>query len=81
MALALLLLTAVVLAPLFEEVVFRGTLLPVLAARFGSSTAVLLSALVFALAHLSVGELAPLTVLGIGLGLLRLRGGRLLPWC
>jgi membrane protease YdiL (CAAX protease family) len=34
---------------------------------------------VFALAHLSIGELAPLTVLGIGLGLLRLRGGRLLP--
>ena len=31
----------------------------------------------FALAHLSVGE-APL-ILGIGLGLLRLRGGRLLP--
>ena len=79
LALVLLLLTAVVLAPLFEEVVFRGTLLPVLAARFGSSTAVLLSALVFALAHLSVGELAPLTVLGIGLGLLRLRGGQLLP--
>ena len=78
LALALLLLTAVVLAPLFEEVIFRGTLLPVLAARFGSGTAVLLSALVFALAHLSFGELAPLTVLGIGLGLLRLRGGRLL---
>ena len=79
LALALLLLTAVVLAPLFEEVIFRGTLLPVLAARVGSGTAVLLSALVFALAHLSIGELAPLTVLGIGLGLLRLRGGRLLP--
>ena len=77
LALALLLLTAVVLAPLFEEVIFRGTLLPVLAGRVGSGTAVLLSALVFALAHLSIGELAPLTVLGIGLGLLRLRGGRL----
>ena len=76
---ALLLLTAVVLAPLFEEVISPRTLLPVLAARVGSGTAVLLSALVFALAHLSIGELAPLTVLGIGLGLLRLRGGRLLP--
>jgi membrane protease YdiL (CAAX protease family) len=79
LALLLLLLTAVVLAPLFEEVIFRGTLLPVLASRVGSGPAVLLSALVFALAHLSIGELAPLTVLGIGLGLLRLRGGRLLP--
>ena len=31
LALALLALTAVVLAPLFEETIFRGALLPVLA--------------------------------------------------
>jgi len=31
------------------------------------------------LAHLSVGELPPLFVLGIGLGLMRLSSGRLFP--
>ena len=40
---------------------------------------VLLSGLLFAMAHISVGELAPLTVLGVGLGLVRLRSGRLWP--
>ena len=78
-ALGLLALTAVVLAPLFEETIFRGALLPVLAARLGPLTGVLLSGLLFAMAHISVGELAPLTVLGVGLGLVRLRSGRLWP--
>ena len=78
-ALGLLALTAVVLAPLFEETIFRGALLPVLAARLGPLGGVLLSGLLFAMAHISVGELAPLTVLGVGLGLVRLRSGRLWP--
>jgi len=79
LALALLAFTAVVLAPLFEETIFRGALLPVLATRLGPLPGVLLSGLLFAMAHISVGELAPLTVLGVGLGLVRLRSGRLWP--
>ena len=79
LALGLLALTAVVLAPLFEETIFRGALLPVLATRLGPLPGVLLSGLLFAMAHISVGELAPLTVLGVGLGLVRLRSGRLWP--
>ena len=79
LALFLLAMTAVVLAPLFEEVIFRGTLLPVLARRTGSLTGVVLSGLLFGMAHISIGELAPLTVLGIGLALLRLSSGRLFP--
>ncbi len=79
LALLLLSLTAVVLAPLFEETIFRGVLLPVLGRYLGRSGAVLVSALVFAVAHLSIGELAPLLVLGLGLGLLRISTGRLLP--
>ncbi|MFN7678904.1 MAG: lysostaphin resistance A-like protein [Cyanobacteriota bacterium] len=70
-------LTAVVLAPLFEETLFRGLLLPVLGRHLGGMGAVLVSALMFALAHLSLGELVPLSVLGIGLGLLRWQSGRL----
>ena len=79
LALGLLAFTAVVLAPLFEETIFRGALLPVLATRLGPLPGVLLSGLLFAMAHISVGELAPLTVLGVGLGLVRLRSGRLWP--
>ena len=71
--------TAMVLAPLFEETLFRGVLLPVLARHWGPPIAVLMSALVFGLAHLSLGELVPLLVLGVGLGWLRLRTGRLAP--
>jgi hypothetical protein len=71
--------TATVLAPLFEEVLFRGTLLPVVAQRWGGPVGVLVSAAVFALAHLSLSEGIPLFVLGIGLGWLRWRSGRLAP--
>lgn len=72
-------LTATVLAPLFEETLFRGVLLPVLGQRWGPLPAVVVSALVFGLAHLSLGELVPLLVLGLGLGWLRWRSGRLAP--
>ncbi len=77
--LLLLLVTTVILAPVFEELVFRGILMPVLVSKVGKISGVLLSALIFALAHLSVGELPPLFVLGIGLGLMRLSSGRLFP--
>ena len=71
--------TALVMAPLFEETLFRGVLLPVLAQRWGGLAAVVVSALLFGIAHLSLGELPPLFVLGLGLGWLRLQSGRLGP--
>jgi membrane protease YdiL (CAAX protease family) len=69
--------TAVVLAPLFEETLFRGVLLPVVGRQLGPPAAVVISALIFAIAHLSLAELVPLSVLGVGLGLLRWQTGRL----
>lgn len=69
--------TAVVLAPLFEETLFRGVLLPALARRWGWAWGLVISALTFSVAHLSLAELPALAVLGLGLGWLRLRGGRL----
>lgn len=69
--------TAMLLAPLFEETLFRGVLLPVVGRAFGPAWGVVVSALVFAVAHLSLGELPPLLMLGLGLGWLRWNGGRL----
>jgi membrane protease YdiL (CAAX protease family) len=79
LALACFAITAIVLAPLFEETLFRGVLLPVLGQRLGGGWAVLLSAALFAAAHLSIGEFVPLLVLALGLGWLRWQSGRLLP--
>ena len=76
-ALACFAFTAVVLAPLFEETIFRGVLLPVAARELGALWGIVLSALVFAVAHLSLGELPPLFMLGLGLGWLRWRNGSL----
>ncbi len=66
--LAIFSLVIVVLAPLFEETIFRGFLLPSLTRRLPLGAAVGVSGLVFAVAHLSVADLLPLTVLGILLG-------------
>ena len=77
-AFILLFLTTTLLAPLFEEIIFRGILLPILSRDFGIILGILISAFIFALAHLSVGELPPLLVLGIGLGITRIVSGSLL---
>ncbi len=76
-ALACFAFTAILLAPLFEETIFRGVLLPVAARELGGGWGVVVSAAVFAVAHLSLGELPALFVLGLGLGWLRLSSGRL----
>ncbi len=70
--------TTTLLAPLFEEVIFRGILLPTLSRDFGIIWGIIVSAFIFALAHLSLGEMPPLFVLGIGLGITRISSGSLL---
>ena len=74
----LLFLTTTLLAPLFEEIIFRGILLPTLSRDFGKILGIVVSAFIFALAHLSLGEMPPLFVLGIGLGITRIASGSLL---
>ncbi|XP_058096493.1 uncharacterized protein LOC131242105 [Magnolia sinica] len=57
-----------VLAPLLEETVFRGFLMVSLTKWFPTPVSVLISAAVFALAHLTPGEFPQLFVLGVALG-------------
>ncbi|MBO6970801.1 MAG: CPBP family intramembrane metalloprotease [Prochlorococcus marinus CUG1431] len=73
----LLFITTTLLAPLFEEIIFRGILLPTLSRDFGIISGIIVSAFIFALAHLSFGEMPPLFVLGLGLGITRIASGSL----
>ena len=50
-ALVIVMLFAVVLGPIFEELFFRGFLFPLLAKTFGAAAGIVLSALPFALLH------------------------------
>jgi membrane protease YdiL (CAAX protease family) len=70
------------LAPIAEEVFFRGLLFPVLRARWGVAVGVVATGVLFSLVHASgspVEALIVLFVLGAGLCLLYLRTGSLLP--
>ncbi|MGC9503682.1 lysostaphin resistance A-like protein [Baaleninema sp.] len=77
-AIACFFLTASILAPVFEELIFRGFLLPSLTKYVPVWGAIVLSSLVFALAHLSVSEVLPLATLGIVLGVVYTRSRNLL---
>ncbi len=60
---------AVVLAPVSEELLFRGIVLPALGRIWGMGAAIALSSALFALIHLHAPSLVPLFVLSIGLSL------------
>ena len=78
LALGLFLFTAAVAAPVFEEILFRGFLLPSLTRYMSAWWAIGLSGLIFAVAHLSFSEILPLTVLGAILGFVYVRSQNLL---
>ncbi|MFM2304379.1 MAG: hypothetical protein RLZZ135_1789, partial [Cyanobacteriota bacterium] len=77
-ALLLFFLTAAVAAPIFEEYLFRGFLLPSLTRYVPVWGAISISALLFGVAHLSLSEILPLTTLGIILGVVYVRTRSLL---
>lgn len=77
-ALGIFYATAAIAAPIFEEILFRGFLLPSLTRYMPVWGAIGLSSLVFAAAHLSLSEVLPLTLLGMMLGLVYTRSRNLL---
>lgn len=81
--LIVLALPVVALAPVFEEVLFRGLFFGALA-KHGTNAAIVGSALVFAAVHLLTYAEAPLAlvpilVVGLGIGALRARTGSIDP--
>ncbi len=71
------LLMVTVAAPVFEETLFRGFLLPSLTRYLPVSGAIALSGVLFALAHLNLSDVLPLSVLGCVLGFVYLRSRNL----
>lgn len=76
---AVLLLFLAVGAPIVEELFFRGLLLRALLGRTRPAIAVLLSAVLFGLAHFEATQFAGLAAFGVVLGVLAWRTGRLTP--
>ncbi|MBE9138720.1 CPBP family intramembrane metalloprotease [Nodosilinea sp. LEGE 07088] len=77
-ALMVFFLTAAVAAPIFEEILFRGFLLPSLTRYLSVGWSIVVSALIFATAHLSLSEVLPLTLLGAILGFVYTRSRNLI---
>jgi membrane protease YdiL (CAAX protease family) len=59
----------IVLAPLFEEVLFRGILLPFLAQKWGVSRSIIAVSILFAAIHFHVPALVPLFVISLAFSL------------
>jgi uncharacterized protein len=78
LALGIFFFTAAIAAPLFEEFLFRGFLLPSLTRYLPVWGAIVLSSFLFAAAHLSLSEVIPLFFLGCILGIVYTRSRNLL---
>jgi membrane protease YdiL (CAAX protease family) len=70
-------LATVVVAPIAEETFFRGVAFNAWMREYGVRRAVVLSALLFALIHGSLGALVPIFALGVALAVLYRRTGNL----
>ena len=77
-ALGIFFFTASIAAPIFEETIFRGFLLPSLTRYLSVTTSIILSGFLFAIAHLSLAEVLPLATLGIILGIVYTRSRNIL---
>lgn len=66
--LALLMITLIVLAPICEEIYFRGYLYPALRNRLGKQPGLVVNAIFFGLIHLDVVGFLSRALLGYGLG-------------
>lgn len=75
----LLIVIVAVLAPIIEELFFRGLFLRALEKRWGPRWALWVSSLVFAAVHLQLLQFPALALIGLVLGWLTLRTGRLGP--
>jgi membrane protease YdiL (CAAX protease family) len=76
---ALVVVSVVLIGPIFEEVLFRGLIYTSLHKRFGSRTAITVSAALFGALHLSISNYVPLALIGVILACLREETGSIVP--
>jgi membrane protease YdiL (CAAX protease family) len=78
-----MLLVGIAAAPLSEEIAFRGYAMSLIRRRFSPTTALVITSLIFAAAHLTQGFYAPKLLVyflaGLTFGYVALRTGSLLP--
>lgn len=77
-AMAIYAMVVVVCAPVWEEIIFRGFLLPSLTKYMPLWPAILVSAVAFALAHFNAQRVLPLVFLGVVMGAVFARSKNLL---
>ncbi len=75
----LLFVMIVVVAPVVEELFFRGTVLPAIMDRLGTWPAIVISSVWFAASHLQVIQFPGLLAVGLVLAYCRVRTERLIP--
>ncbi|KAF5451140.1 hypothetical protein F2P56_031430 [Juglans regia] len=78
-AMALYAVVVSVCAPIWEEIVFRGFLLPSLSKYMPIWCSILVSSIAFALAHFNMQRMLPLVFLGVVMGAVFARSRNLLP--
>jgi len=64
-------ITAIIIAPLMEEILFRGYILTTINKYYSTFVSILISSILFATVHLEFQVFIPLLILGIILGYLR----------
>lgn len=79
MAMALYAVVVTVCAPVWEEIIFRGFLLPSLTKYMPVWCSILVSSVAFALAHFNVQRMLPLIFLGVVIGVIYARSRNLFP--
>lgn len=75
----LVMVVVILIAPIIEEIVFRGVMFRAIARSINTPTAVIVTALLFAIAHGDPVQIAYALVLGIVLAIVRSKSNRLFP--
>ena len=74
---SLLVFNAVILAPLWEELIYRGCFFGLLKSRWGVFPALVFSSVIFSCSHFSLAAFLPLLIVGMAIGYVYHRTGSL----
>ena len=70
---------SVIIAPIIEEILFRGVLFPALSQKYKPFASILITTLIFAAAHIDPARIILILTLGVYLGYMRYQLGSIYP--